>query len=141
LRAAPFVVQKEKAMVTFVLLLKRKRGLTKEQFRHHYETSHVALAKKHFGHLFIDYRRHYVQTGVVNDGASLIDTPDAEYDAVTTVFLQDKAAVDEFQRIAALPDLSAILKADEERFLDRPAMRMMFCEEVRTWTAADLKQT
>ena len=128
-------------MITLVLLLKRKRGITKEQFKHHYETSHVALAKKYFGHLFLDYRRHYVESGLVDDGASLTDTPDAEYDAVTTVVLQDKAAVDEFLRIAALPDLYPILKADEERFLDRPAMRMMFCEEVRTWTAADLKQT
>jgi hypothetical protein len=127
-------------MITLVLLLKRKRGMSKEQFRHHYETSHVALAKKYFGHLFLDYRRHYVESGLVDDGASLTDTSDAEYDAVTTVVLQDKAAVDEFLRIAALPDLYPILKADEERFLDRPAMRMMFCEEVRTWTAADLKQ-
>jgi hypothetical protein len=128
-------------MITLVLLLKRKRGMSKEQFRHHYETSHVALAKKYFGHLFIDYRRHYVESGLVDDGASLTETQDGAYDAITNVVLQDKAAVDEFLRIAGLPELYPILKADEERFLDRPAMRMMFCEEVRTWTAADLKQT
>lgn len=130
-------------MTTLVLLLKRKPGMSKEQFRHHYETSHVALAKKYVGHLFLDYRRHYVEatSGLADDGVNWAEKLDGAYDAITKIVFQDKAALDEFQRICALPEVNAILKADEERFLDRPAMRVNVCEEVRTWTAADLKQT
>ncbi len=65
---------------------------------------------------------------------------DAAYDAITNIVFRDRAALDEFMRICSLPDVNSILSADEERFLDRPAMLVSICEEVRTWTAADLKQ-
>ena len=130
-------------MITVVLMLKRKAGMSREQFRHHYETSHVALAKKYLGHLFLDYRRHYVKvtSGLADDGVTMIKMPDGPYDAITNIVFQDRAALDEFMRISSLPDVKSILSADEERFLDRPSMRISICEGVRTWTASDLKQT
>ncbi|MFC1825459.1 EthD domain-containing protein [Thermodesulfobacteriota bacterium] len=129
-------------MITLILLMKRKRGMSKEQFRHHYETSHVALAKKYLGHLFFDYRRHYVKTtsGLADDGVTMAKKMDGAYDAITNIVFRDKDALDEFMRICSLPDVNSILSADEERFLDRPAMLVSICEEVKTWTATDLKQ-
>ncbi len=40
-------------------LLKRKPGISHEQFRHHYETSHAVLGQKYFGHLILSYKRNY----------------------------------------------------------------------------------
>ena len=122
-------------MVTMILLLKRKQGMTPEQFRQHYETGHVALARKHLGHLFVDYRSCYPEEtyGHANAGGG-----DEGYDAITRVDFADRAAYDEFLTICARPDVLAALSEDEARFLDRPAVRISLCEEVRTWTAADL---
>ena len=44
-------------MIKLIFMFKRKPGLTHEQFRHHYETSHVPLVHKYLSHLFVDYRR------------------------------------------------------------------------------------
>jgi hypothetical protein len=124
-------------MVRWVVLLKRKPGMTKEEFRRHYETSHVALAKKYYGHLFLDYRRRYVQSGITVGEAGLGEAPGVAYDVVTSVALRDKAALDEFLRILAIPEVHEAFVADEERFLDRPASRMMFVDEVSGWSEGE----
>jgi hypothetical protein len=124
-----------------MLLLKRKPGTTKEQFRQHYETSHVAMAKKYLGHLFLDYRRHYPESsiGLMTDGKW--GELDDGYDAITKVDFKDRADYAEFERLCQLPDIQKALSEDEERFLDRARCRMSLCEEVRTWTAADIKKS
>jgi hypothetical protein len=129
-------------MVTYMLLLKRKKGMTKEQFRHHYETSHVAMAKKYLGHLFHDYRRHYPEenVGLMADG-KWGSIGDDGYDAITKVDFKDRADFAEFQRLCQLPDIQKALSEDEERFLDRANSRMSVCEEVKTWTGADIRKS
>lgn len=126
-------------MITLILLLKRKAGLTKQQFRDHYEGVHAPLAKKHFSHLFLDYKRHYINStiAVSPDGAGMAQTQDGDFDAITNIVFKDQAAVDEFLRIASLPETAELAK-DEENFLDRSKMRLNFCEAVKTWTASDL---
>ena len=127
-------------MIAMILLLKRKPGMTREQFRRHYETSHVMLAKKHLGHLFHDYRRHYVGDVIAMRGEEVVvnGVEEGAYDVITKIVFKDQAALDEFWRIYAIPEVFAELRADEQAFLDMPTMRVNLCEEVRTWTAADL---
>lgn len=127
-------------MIAMILLLKRKRGTTREQFRHHYETSHVMLAKKHVGHLFHDYRRHYVGDviSLSDQGAAVNAVEEGAYDVITKIVFKDQSALDEFWRIYAIPEVFAELRADELSFLDLPSLRVSICEEVKTWTAADL---
>jgi len=45
------------------VLLKRRKDLSFEQFREHYESSHAKLGEKYFGHLFASYRRNYIPSG------------------------------------------------------------------------------
>lgn len=127
-------------MITFILMLKRKGGLSKEQFREHYETSHVALAKKYVGHLLHDYRRHYVNSSsfATADGYGFTETQDGAYDVITNIVFRDQAALDEFLRIVNIPEGKAVLQADEEKFMDRSKMCMNLCDGVKTWTAANL---
>jgi hypothetical protein len=127
-------------MITFVLTMRRKAGLTKEQFRQHYETSHVALAKKYVGHLFADYSRNYVISGnaVAEEGYDIGATAVGGYDVATTIAFKDQAALDEFFAIMNRPEVGSLFKEDEKRFVDRPSMYMSICEQVKTWTAADL---
>lgn len=130
-------------MIAMILLLKRKPGMTREQFRHHYETSHVMLAKKHVGHLFHDYRRHYVGDVIAMRGEEVVvnAVEEGAYDVITKIVFKGQAAVDEFWRIYAIPEVFAELRADEQCFLDMPTMRVNICEEVKTWTAADLARS
>lgn len=130
-------------MIAMILLLKRKPGMTRQQFRQHYETSHVMLAKKHLGHLFHDYRRHYVGDVIAMRGEEVVvnGVEEGAYDVITKIVFKDQAALDEFWRIYAIPEVFAELRADEQAFLDMPTMRVNICEEVRTWTAADLAKS
>ena len=127
-------------MITYILLLKRKKGMTRAEFRHHYETSHVMLAKKFLGHLFLDYRRHFPIDSIKPSGEEAWFA-DEGFDAITKVDFKDQAAFDEFKRLCSLPHIKEALVEDEKRFLDREAVRVQVCEEVRTWTAADLAKS
>jgi hypothetical protein len=116
-------------MIKIVALLRRKPGTTHEAFRDYYESHHVPLATPVMADFIVDYRRNYVQTstGYFGEGA---DDQAAGYDCITEVMLPDRSAVDALFARMADPAVSAPIVADEERFLDRPAIRMMICETV-----------
>jgi hypothetical protein len=116
-----------------VILLKRRADITHSQFREHYEKSHVELAKKYLGHLFTDYRRNYpIPTGTPVGEAPNPGLADSAYDAITEIWLRNEAAWIEMQRIVSDPKIGGIFMKDEENFLDRPALRIFACEEVKT---------
>lgn len=123
-------------MLKFLVMMKRKPGISKEAYREHYENSHVKLALKFFGHLWSDYQRHYIDvTSAFADGpegnnlASQLDAG-CPYDSVATIVLKDQEALDEMIRIHALPDVKKALSDDEELFCDRPNCRIMMVEVV-----------
>ncbi len=116
-----------------MLILKRKQGMSAQAFQDYYEESHVALAHKYLGHLFLDYRRNY--TLPVEDKQGDNPNPgvtDPGFDAITEIWLKDEAAWDEMQRIISDPEIGRIFMEDEENFLDRPALRIFPCFEVKS---------
>jgi len=116
-----------------MLLLKRKPGMSAQAFQDYYESSHVKLAQKYLGHLFADYRRNYMLPVAEGQGDSQnpgLANPD--YDAVTEIWMKDEAAWEEMQKIMADPDIGRIFMEDEEHFLDRPALRIFPCFEVKS---------
>jgi hypothetical protein len=118
-----------------MLILKRKAGMSPEAFQEYYERSHVKLAHKYLGHLFADYRRNY--TMPVEDKQGDNPNPgvtDPGFDAITEIWLKDAAAWDEMQRIISDPEIGRIFMEDEEHFLDRPALRIFPCFEVKSET-------
>lgn len=85
-------------------LLKRKAGISHTAFVDHYENSHVVLAHRYLGHLFVDYRRNYPLPVTERVG----ETPnsavaDSPFDAITEIWLEDHEAWFEMQRIIADP--------------------------------------
>lgn len=115
-----------------MILLKRKPGMTMEAFRAHYESSHVVLAYKYLGHLMVDYRRNYAlpvdAAGQSADTANPAVT-DSPFDCITELWLHDRDAWLEMQRIISDPVIGKIYMEDEEKFLDRPSLRIFPCEE------------
>ncbi|WP_157219442.1 EthD domain-containing protein [Flavisphingomonas formosensis] len=126
-------------MAKLIFFLKRKQGITPEQFREHYENSHARFAQKYVGHLLTGYHRNYptfaaLDPSNVPEGSS--PTPyDIGYDAITEMRVKDMAAVEEIGRIFNDPAIQPILKEDERKFLDDSATVMIVCDEVDTGVA------
>jgi hypothetical protein len=118
-------------------MLKRKDGISFEQFRDHFENSHAELGKKYLGHLFVDYKRHYkagtAGGGVpTQPGASALGQADWQYDAIVEWVMPNEEALDEIMRIFADPVIGKAFYDDEEHFLDRNAVFMFKCDTRET---------
>ena len=129
-------------MIKLVILLKKRSEVTTEQFRHHYETSHAYHAMRHFGHLFVEYRRNYPISSssfaAADEGADIDPAVDSvpEFDAVTEIVLQDQAAFDEFLRLLAVPETRRFFSEDEARFTDRRRSKFTVCDVVQSKPAS-----
>lgn len=105
--------------------MKRKAGLTHEQFREHYE-GHAKLGQQYFGHLLIGYTRNYVGQVRRSRSHGRADA-DWDYDCITEWTLASREALEEIYRILADPEIGQVFYEDEERFLDREALYSVTC--------------
>lgn len=125
-------------MFKIIYFLKRKNGTTPEQFREHYESSHVVLAKKYIGHLLKDYVRNYPTFALLNPSEipeGTEPTPyDIGYDCITEMYVESQADIDEMTRIFNDPEVNPVLVEDELRFLERDQTVMIMVDVVNNGT-------
>ena len=122
-------------MHKLILLIKRKPGTTKEQFREHYENTHAPLAKKVMPKLAA-YKRTFLQPlfETENGGESFDlsqSTAALDYDVCTEFFWkteEDMQEAFEFMRSPA----GQVLVEDEMRFMDRDSMSFYLGTEAVT---------
>jgi hypothetical protein len=109
------------------MLLKRRPGLSMEEFVERYETLHVPLAERNATSLR-HYARHYLHPGShVMFGDEVLEP---EYDVITELWYDDRAALDGQQEwLRAQPDRVAAIIADEETLFDRTKSRFVFVED------------
>jgi uncharacterized protein (TIGR02118 family) len=102
-----------------IALLPRRNGLSRAQFRDYYESHHAPLAIRYF-----PFSR-YVRNHLTADEA-------AGFDTISEFWSEDIAAV------AALMQtpIGSIMRADEERFMDRAQIRSAAAEEHLLWGPA-----
>jgi len=128
----------ESDMIKVIYFLKRKNGTTPEQFRQHYESSHVVLAKTYVGHLLKDYIRNYPTFALLNPSEIPEGTEpqpyDIGYDCITEMHVENQAAIDEMTRIFNDPKVNPILVEDELKFLERDKTVMIMVEVVNNGT-------
>lgn len=117
-----------RAMIKLIALLKKKPGMSREDFIAYYEMRHAPLALQltAMGH---DYRRNYPRTVRV-EGRETDAAP--EYDVITEVWFEDRRAYETFAASMREPDVRAQIVADEERFLDRAASKIFIVDEYIT---------
>lgn len=124
------------APVKTMLMLTRRPGMTPEAFREAYEGRHSRLALRLFGHLWVAYRRSYLgptsrfsdESGTpANAGGAATEAP---FDAITEIVYRDRAALEESNRIAALPENQRLLAEDEASMFDRDRCFAAVVEEV-----------
>jgi len=112
-----------------IVMVRRKAGLTPEQFRDGYENSHSRIAVRLFGHLWLSYRRNYLTTGhKFADGSETAVAGDTGFDAISEFVLRDEAALAEMGRIAM--ENFAMIKEDEAKWFDQSHCWTMACDSV-----------
>jgi hypothetical protein len=82
-------------MFRVMMLLKRKPGLSLEEFIKRYEGEHVPLAEQHTTSLQ-GYIRHYLHPASHVLQGDVIQEP--EYDVITELWYQDRAAFEQQQK-------------------------------------------
>lgn len=119
-------------MFKVIWLLRRKPGITFEQFRDHYENSHAVLGQTHLGHLMLSYTRNYNQRLEVPAGADeiarAIAAKQSDYDCVTEWVLRDEHALTEVFELLFDPVIGKLFHDDEEHFLDRSSVQLITCD-------------
>lgn len=114
-------------MYKIMWMLKRKPGITHEQFREHYENSHAVLGQKYFGHLILSYKRNYDAAKQAGQENAFLASRQSDYDCVTEWVLADEAAFEECMGLMSDPAVGKMFLDDEEHFLDSTATRLVRC--------------
>ncbi|MGH8595937.1 MAG: EthD domain-containing protein [Gammaproteobacteria bacterium] len=119
-------------MFKVMVMIKRKRGMSTDDFINYYETSHAPLGASKVPNLK-RYVRHFIRPF-----GNEIYGADAEppYDVLTELWFDDE---DDFKRgMAHLsdPETAAIIGADEEKLFERSSIRFMIMDDRETDLAA-----
>lgn len=123
--------------IKMIVMVKRKPGLSPEEFRDGYENSHSRIAVRLFGHLWTEYRRNYLRTGRTFTDGNVQGSrgPDEiGYDAISEFVLPDEAALAEMGRIAG--ENLAMIKADEALWFDQAKCWTVMAETMEEDLAA-----
>jgi EthD domain len=117
-------------MWTLIANFRRKPELTFEQFKDYYEKHHVPLAQAQCEKFVVAYRRNYVKQNLgyfAAEGAA--GAPASQgYDCVTELWFKSRAELDSLLAHMSKPEVQKLITQDEENFVDRGSIHLMFCE-------------
>ncbi|RYO80920.1 hypothetical protein DL766_009164 [Monosporascus sp. MC13-8B] len=142
---------------TVVALIRRKEGIKPAEFRSHYDNVHVPLLKSLVGSTFLlSHTRNYVTRIPTGDPLNSTDSQhdesaanldfapvlyegqasDLNYDSLTVMVWEDKAAFDEFSRIVSTKEVFDKMSEDNKNFLDT-TFRLVYAVEEPVITNRD----
>lgn len=115
--------------VKLIILIKKKDGLSPEDFRHHYETVHVPLCLS-VTNRFASYVRYYVDP----KGSSIHPTGNkADFDVVTEASFESQEVYEKFQEDMKLENENENrIAKDEMKFIKREDIQMFVVSEYKT---------
>ena len=109
-------------MLKTIALIKRKPGISREEFVKHYEEVHAPLALKHFP-TFKRYVRNYP--------IAMPSAEELDFDCITEFWFDDLEGAMKVQEILGdyKTEVGKIFLADEETFQDRGKTRTLLIDE------------
>jgi len=108
------------ANVKLLALLKRKRGITPAQFHRHWSGSHASIFRdtaEIARHILAYHQNHRLEKDYERDANG-----SAGFDGLAEQWYTE---LSEFQQMVSEPLYSENVPADEERFIDRPAIEFL----------------
>lgn len=109
-------------MIKSIAILKRKPGLSREEFIKHYEEVHAPLVLKH-----IPMLRRYVRNHVI-PVSSPHNNSEPDFDCITEFWVDDMEGSQEAGDIWT-SEAGRAIREDEETFLDRSKIITFLVEE------------
>lgn len=108
--------------ITLITLLKRREGMSKEDFTAYYEANHRRIGEE----VLAGYASRYVRKHLTPlDG----ETQECDADVVLQITFPGEAEKDAFFAHAGKPDIAAMIAEDEEKLFDRSRIRVFTVEE------------
>jgi hypothetical protein len=113
-------------MLKLVTLIKRKPGLSMQEFIEHYESGHRLLGERYLKPHACRYVRRFLHpVGIVEREAQA----DPAYDVLMEIWFADQAAYDAAMQDLAEPAVAQEIAEDEERLFDRDSICSFLVEE------------
>ena len=120
-------------MIKIVALIKRKPGMTFEEFKTYYETTHAKLGEEYLPPYCAKYLRRYLEPVGHHTGGP---APESEHDCLVEMWFADEAQLKAFRASVSAPAIVERIKADEDRFLDHGKTRRYVVDEHLSWGPA-----
>jgi uncharacterized protein (TIGR02118 family) len=115
----------KKSHVKVVTLLKRKPGLSREDFVRYYEARHAVLATELVPGM-LDYRRMYISPDRAAFGTS---PPALDFDVITSLVFADMQSYQRAFDTLKRPEIAQRIAEDEEHLFDRSNITAYIVEE------------
>jgi uncharacterized protein (TIGR02118 family) len=115
-------------MFKVIIMIKRKSGMSMDDFINYYETKHAPLGASKVPNIK-RYIRHFIRP-YGNEIYSADKEP--SYDVLTELWFDDEADFERGMAYLSEPETAAIIAADEEKLFDRSSIRFMTMEDHET---------
>lgn len=111
--------------LTLMTVMRRRAGMSHEEFVDHYETAHARIGEK----VLAGHATRYVRRFLTPFGR---DADAADLDVVMEIDFPGREAMEAFFASVADPVIAAMIAEDEERLFDRSSMRSYLLDERRS---------
>ncbi|MEM7018251.1 MAG: EthD domain-containing protein [Pseudomonadota bacterium] len=112
-------------MIKLVMPLKRKPGMSTEDFRAYYENHHRLIGEKYLAGYAMRYVRRFMNPLPDRSG----NLSDPEYDVLLEIWYPDEATFRACSEKLRAPEAAQEIAEDEEKLFDRSQMRSYLVEE------------
>jgi len=112
-------------VIKLVMPMKRRPGMSVDEFRTYYETHHRVIGEKYLQGYAARYLRRFTNPTMDRDG----QLRDPEYDVFLEIWYPDEATMAACSAALSTPEAQAEIRADEEKLFDMRYMRSYLVDE------------
>ena len=113
-------------MIKLTGFIKRRQGMSKENFRHHYESIHRVIGEKYLKGHATRYLRRYLSAAADPLTGQAVE---AEYDVLLEIWYPSQQAMETATARMSEPGPAKEIQDDIVKFFDLPSMRYYFLDD------------